>query len=158
METTNQPTKTEVQVPGYLKASKIITYVFYFYIVIGIISLTVRIFLLLLNASTAAGFYQFVMRTSNQYLQPFRGLFPTAQTQNGGYLDVSALFAIVIYLFLLWGVKSLVNYIQNKIDITTARQEQELAEIKRQKELDRRSAQEVVVERSVRSSNNVRKV
>lgn len=153
MASTDQSVRTEVEVPGYLKASKIITYVFYFYIVIGIIALILRMILLLFNASTVAGFYQFVIRTSDQYLQPFRGLFPTTQTQNGGYFDVSALFAIVIYLFLLWGVKSLVNYIQNKIDITTAQQEKELADIKRQKELDRRAAQQSVDERPVQRSS-----
>jgi len=124
-----------IEIPGYLRFSKVIVWFLYFYILLGIISLVFRIFLLLASADSTAGFYQWVMKVSSDYLEPFRGIFPTKSVNETGYLDVSALFAIIVYLFVIWGIHSLINYIQNKIDITKAAQEKELAEIKRQNEL-----------------------
>lgn len=125
----------KIEVPSYLKVSKFVIWFLYFYILLGIISLIFRVFLLLASADSTAGFYQLITNISSDYLQPFRGIFPAKPVGEAGYLDVSALFAILVYLFLLWGVHSLISYVQNKIDINQATQEKELAEIKRQKEL-----------------------
>ena len=146
------------EVPGYLKISKIVVWALYFFVLIGIIALLFRTLLLLLGANATAGFYELVMNISADYLQPFRGIFPTRPVGETGYLDVSALFAIVVYLFILWGVHSLIGYVQNHIDIKQAEQEKQLAEIKRQKELAAMKSQKVVVERTVRSSTPKRKV
>lgn len=132
--------KNEVVTPGFLKISKIVVWFLYFYILLGIVSLTFRVFLLLFSADSSAGFYKFVFNVSSDYLQPFRGLFPTKPVSETGYLDVSALFAILVYMLILWGVHSLINYVQNKIDISRAEQEKELAEIRRQQELAARQS------------------
>ncbi len=132
--------KNEVVTPGVLKISKIVVWFLYFYILLGVVSLTFRVFLLLFSADSSAGFYKFVFNVSSDYLQPFRGLFPTKPVSETGYLDVSALFAILVYLLILWGVHSLINYVQNKIDISRAEQEKELAQIQRQQELAARQS------------------
>lgn len=131
METFNK----KVEVPAYLKLSKWLVWALYFFVVLGIVSLVLRFLLLLFNANTQAGFAQLVADISADYMQPFRGLFPSKELTSGAYVDVSALFAIVVYLFVLWGVHGLINFVQNKIDLTVAVQEKELAELKRQKEL-----------------------
>lgn len=153
----NAAESKQVQVPSYLKISKVILAVFYFYIMLGIVSLTLRIFLLLFSANSSAGFYKLVMNASSDYLQPFRGIFPPKTLSGGGYFDVSSLFAIVVYLFIIWGVRSLVDYVQNKIDITKATQEKELAEIKRQKELSTVKVRKVVYERPARAGTQPRR-
>jgi len=122
--------KKDIEIPGYLKISKIVIWFLYFYILLGIISLVFRTFLVLFGADRSAGFYQFIDRISYDYLQPFRGIFPPKPVSETGYLDVSALFAILVYLFVLWGLHSLIYYVQNKIDVTRARQEKELAAIR----------------------------
>ncbi len=127
--------QNKVEVPPYLKVSKWVVWALYFFVVIGIISLVLRVLLLLFNANLSAGFAQFIANVSNDYMQPFRGLFPSKEFPSGSYLDVSAMFAIVVYLFVLWGVYSLISYVQNKIDISVAEQEKQIAEIKRQKQL-----------------------
>ncbi len=123
-----------VAVPGYLKLSKVVTWFLYFYILIGIISLVFHIFLLLFSANQTAGFYQFIGRVSAQYLEPFRGIFPPQPAGQTGYLDVSALFAILVYLLVLWAIHSLINYVQNKIDLSVAVQKKQLEELKRQQQ------------------------
>ncbi len=123
--------KDQVEVPSYLKISKVVVWFLYFFILLGIISLIFRVFLLLFSADRSAGFSQFVGNVSNDYLQPFRGIFPPKTIGETGYLDVAALFAILVYLFLLWGVHSLIEYVQGKIDIEKAEQQKQLAAAQR---------------------------
>lgn len=145
--------KKDLKIPGYLKFSKVIVWFLYFYVLLGIVSLIFRIFLLAFNADSSAGFYKLVFNVSSDYLQPFRGIFPTKPIGETGYIDVSSLFAILVYLLIIWGLHSLINYVQDKIDITKATQEKELAEIKKQKELAESKASRSVSAKSVNSKN-----
>jgi uncharacterized protein YggT (Ycf19 family) len=126
----------EIVIPGFLKVSKIVVWVMYFWVTIGIISLLFRVFLLATSANTAAGFGNFVMNVSADYLQPFRGLFPPKDVGTTGYLDVSAIFAIIVYLFVAWGFKTLIDYIQSKIDLEIATQKSQIAKAERAKALE----------------------
>lgn len=118
--------KQEIQVPNYLKFSKVISWFMYFWVMIGVISLGFRVFLLLFSANTGAGFYNFVMNVSNDYMNPFRGLFNLREVGETGYLDISALFAIIIYLLLAWGFKSLIEYVETKIEMNKREQKMQL--------------------------------
>jgi uncharacterized protein YggT (Ycf19 family) len=137
----NVPTKKysaddEVIVPTGLKFSKIIVWIMYIWVLIGVISLSFRVFLLATSANTATGFGNFVMNVSSDYLEPFRGIFTGNEVGQTGYLDVSAIFAIIVYLLVLWGFKSLIQYVQNKIDLNTYDQTQKIAEARRQQLVD----------------------
>ncbi len=111
----------------------------YFWVIIGVISLFLRVFLLAFSANTATGFANFVMEVSGDYLNPFRGIFPGRDLSETGYLDTSAIFAIVVYLFVAWGFNSLISYVQNKIDASELEQKKQIAEAK-QEEKERRAA------------------
>lgn len=126
----------EIVVPKYLKFSKIISWFMYFWVMFGVITLSLRVFLLAFSADTSAGFANFIMRTSGDYLEPFRGIFVGSDVGETGYLDVAAIFAIVVYLFIAWGFNALTDYIQNKIDTT---QEEQRKAIKKA-ELNRKLA------------------
>jgi uncharacterized membrane protein YhiD involved in acid resistance len=52
-------------------------------------------------------------------------------------LDVSALFAIIIYLFVAWGFNSLISYIQRKIDLSKDTQQHELDAARRRQQAAR---------------------
>jgi len=117
----------EIVIPSYLKFSKVIVWILYFWVMIGVISLSLRVFLLAFSASPAAGFVDFVYSVSNDYLQPFRGIWPPRPVSETGYLDIAAIFAIIVYLFIAWGFRSLIDYVQSKIDKSMAEQEAELA-------------------------------
>lgn len=127
--------RAEIQVPAYLRLSKLLVWALYFWVVIGIASLVLRVFLLAFSANMSAGFAQFVANVSSDYLAPFRGIFPAKQIGTTGYLDVSALFAIIVYLFVAWGFGALISYVQHKIDNTVYDQKQEIAEKKRRVQL-----------------------
>lgn len=109
----------DTTVPSYLRVSKVLVWVMYAWTFLGVILLSLRAFLLLFSANAATPFVEFVYRTSADYLQPFRGIFPPKSVGETGYLDVAALFAIIIYLLVAWGFSSLLSHVQQKIDAST---------------------------------------
>lgn len=124
-----QESSRRVTVPVYLRISKLIAWIMYIWVFIGIVLLGLRIFLLAFSANITTPFVEFVYRTSADYLAPFRDIFPPRQISETGYFDVAALFAIIIYLLVAWGFSSLVGYIQYRIDKEKARQKEELAQL-----------------------------
>jgi uncharacterized protein YggT (Ycf19 family) len=92
----------------------------YAWILFGIIVLALRVFLLAASANPNTPFVDFIYNTSSTFLQPFRGIFPPRDVHNGGYLDVAAMFAIIIYGLIGWGFAALIHYIQSKINSYTA--------------------------------------
>ena len=129
----NQQNQDEVVVPSYLKVSKIAAWLFYFWVVAGIAFLIMRVFLLATSANMTAGFSNFVLQVSDDYLEPFRGIFPPSNFGETGYLDVSALFAIIVYLFLAWGFKALVEYVEGKIEVSKAEQKEKIRKLEAQR-------------------------
>lgn len=113
---TGLPDDTQkISVPSYLKLGKIITWLLYAWIMFGVVMLALRTFLLATSANPT-GFVDFVYRTSADFLQPFRGIFPPKEIGETGYLDVSAIFAIIIYLIIAWLISAGIKFIQAKID------------------------------------------
>lgn len=106
-------------VPAYLIVGKIITYAMYLWVIFGIIVLGLRVFLLAFSANAGTPFVNFIYTTSANYLQPFRGIFPPKTVGTTGYLDVAALFAMIMYALVGWGFAALIHYIQAKIDAYT---------------------------------------
>jgi uncharacterized protein YggT (Ycf19 family) len=106
----------EVKVPGYLQISKILGYIMYAWVFFGIIVLGLRVFLLAFSANATTPFVEFIYRTSADYLEPFRGIFPSKSIGETGYLDIAAIFAMIIYLLIGWGFSAFIRYIQSKID------------------------------------------
>lgn len=109
---TNQP----ITVPGYLTIGKVIAYAMYAWVIFGIIILGIRVFLLAFSANAATPFVDFVYDTSNTFMQPFRGIFPARTVGETGYLDVAAIFAVIMYALLGWAFSALISYIQSKIN------------------------------------------
>lgn len=108
------------QVPMGLRVSKVISWLMYAWTVYGVAVLVLRVFLLAAGANLNNGFANFVMQVSTDYLKPFWGIFPPAKLTDASYFDVSAIFAIIVYLFVGWAFHALVGFIQRKIDENTA--------------------------------------
>lgn len=106
----------EQEVPPYLTVGKFLAWLMYGWAFLGIVLLTLRVFLLAFSANITSPFVEFIYRTSAEYLQPFRGIFPARTLGETGYLDVAAIFAIIMYLLAAWAFSVLVGYVQAKID------------------------------------------
>ena len=90
------------------------------YILSGIVNLFVgiatvilglRVFFRLFSANGSNDFVSWIYNTSDTLMSPFRGIFPPATLENGTVLDVSAIFAIIMYLVfgaVLLGLLSLI--------------------------------------------------
>lgn len=146
----NVSTHYEIKVPAYLTFSKVLVWLMYFWVMMGVVSLALRVFLLAFSANMTAGFANFVLRVSNDYMEPFRGIFTGRGLGETGYLDVSALFAIIVYLFIAWAFKALIEYLEHKIAENKAKQQELLAKQEREEALSR--IEEALPSRKVASS------
>lgn len=116
----------QITIPAYLQISKVIAYLLYAWVIVGVVSLVLRVFLLAFSANASTPFVEFVYRTSADYLQPFRGIFPAKEVGQTGYLDVAAMFAVIVYLFVMWGFAALIQYLQHRIDVSKVEQEKSI--------------------------------
>lgn len=117
----DKPKTTKSTVPGYLNVGKITSYAMYALTIFAEIVLGLRVFLLATSANPDTPFVKFIYNTSSDFLNPFRAIFPPHPVGQTGYLDVSSLFAMIIYGFIAWGFSALINYLNFKIsqyDIT----------------------------------------
>lgn len=105
------------KVPTYLTIGKVISYAMYIWVLYGIIVLGISVFLQLFAANPETPFVRFIYHTSATFLEPFRGIFPPKSVGEAGYVDVAAVFAMIVYGFVGWGFSALIDYIQTKISV-----------------------------------------
>ncbi|MCC7078338.1 MAG: YggT family protein [Acidimicrobiia bacterium] len=104
-----------------LKFARVLVWLVYAFLVLAVIILTLAFFLLLFNASTSAPFTQWVYRSANRLLEPFRGIFPSAEGGNGSVLDFAVLFAIIMYGIFAMLVHALVYWLDGRISLLRAK-------------------------------------
>lgn len=73
-----------------------------------------RVFFLLFSANADTPFVQWIYSVTTDLMSPFRGIFPTKSVGLTGYLDISAIFAIIFYLILSAAITNLMHYLDNK--------------------------------------------
>jgi uncharacterized protein YggT (Ycf19 family) len=98
-----------------LRFAKGLVWLVYGYFVLAVIILVLAFFLLLFNANTDASFTEWVYRSANRVLEPFRGIFPAVTADNGSVLDFAVLFAIVMYGIFALVVHAVVSWLDQKI-------------------------------------------
>lgn len=99
----------------FIKGSRALTYMVYGYALLASGFLSLGFFLLLFSANATTPFVKFIYDTASIFLSPFRGIFPLKAVSETGYFSSSALFAIIMYLFLALGANALINYITMKM-------------------------------------------
>lgn len=99
----------------FIKFTRAISYIAYGFIMIAVVSLTLGFFLLLFGANSTTPFVEFVYKIAYEFMQPFRGIFPTHPVGETGYFSTTALFAIIVYLILGAAIQSLISYINVKM-------------------------------------------
>lgn len=113
-----QPTRTLPKDPNTvtgLRLAKVVTWLVYAYFLLAVIVLTLDFFLLLFNASADAAFAEWVYRSADRVLEPFRGIFPSKTAENGSVLDFAVLFAIIVYGIIAMVVQSIIYRIDRAI-------------------------------------------
>ena len=100
--------------PVYRISRALILFVYGFAIAC-IVILAIAFFLQLFKANTTAPFVDWVYRAAKRIMQPFRGIFPSVEGEQGSVFDVSMLFAMFMYGLLALGAHGLIDWIDRKI-------------------------------------------
>ena len=108
------PTHTETRY-WLLRVTKAFAVFVYAVVLINLVMLLLGFFLRLLGASTDAEFTRWVYRSVDRIMEPFRGMFPTIEGSGQSVLDVSLLFAAIIYTIAAIAFHYLVVWLADKI-------------------------------------------
>jgi uncharacterized protein YggT (Ycf19 family) len=98
-----------------------IVWLVYAFVIVAIVIATLAFFLQLLGANPNADFAAWVYRGAARVTAPFRGIFPTKPVTDASYLDVSLLFAIIMYGIFAILVSELVSWVERKRDASAQR-------------------------------------
>lgn len=96
---------------GMLKFARGLVYLVYAFVMIAMVILIFGFFLLLFGASPDAAFTEWVYHALNRVMAPFRGIFQSVTTNGDSVLDVSVLFAMIVYGILGMALRSLIDWL-----------------------------------------------
>jgi uncharacterized protein YggT (Ycf19 family) len=97
-----------------------IVWIVYAFAMVAIVIATLAFVLQLFGADPSNGFVEWVYRSASRVTAPFRGIFPT-HTNGNSVLDVSLLFAIIMYALFALLVNVLIDYIDHRRDKSIGR-------------------------------------
>jgi uncharacterized protein YggT (Ycf19 family) len=97
-------------------------YLVYFFATVALIILAFGFFLLLFGANPDAPFAEWVYRALNRVMAPFRGLFEPVQLNGDSVLDVSILFAMIVYGIAAMALRALIDWLTYRIDLIRQRE------------------------------------
>ena len=85
----------------------------YAFALVAIVIATLAFVLQLFGANPSSGFAEWVYRSASRVTAPFRGIFPS-HVNGSSVLDVSLLFAIIMYALFALLVHALIDYIERR--------------------------------------------
>lgn len=102
-------------------AGKIVTTIVYAYVVIVEIILGLGFILLLFGANPSSGFVEWVYRSMDRAMKPFRGIFEPVELGVAGndvpsILETSVLFAMIIYAIVALALGNLLHWLTTRIN------------------------------------------
>ena len=103
-------------------AGRALVYLVYFFVTVALIVLAFGFFLLLFGANPDAAFAEWVYRSLNRVMAPFRGLFEPIQLNGQSVLDVSVLFAMIVYGIVAIALRALIDWLTYRVARIEARE------------------------------------
>jgi len=104
-----------------LSVGRAVVWLVYAFAIVAIVIAAIAFFLKLFGANPNAGFAQWIYRSAARVTAPFRGLFPSQPITDDAFLDVSLLFAILMYAIFALLVAEAVNWLERKRDASVRR-------------------------------------
>ena len=108
-------TSTSTAPIGIARLARALTYLVYAFVLVALVLLLFGFFLLLFGANPDAGFAEWVYRGLERVMAPFRGLFEPVPIDGRSVLDVSILFAMIVYGMAALGLKALIDWLTDRI-------------------------------------------
>ena len=101
--------------PFILKATRFVAWVVYAVVVVKVCLLLTAFFLRLAGANPEAGFAAWIYRSADRSMDPFRGIFPSEELSGDSVLDLSLLFAAVVYMVIALLVDVLLRWLARQL-------------------------------------------
>ena len=99
-------------------ASKVLLWIVYAWLVVDVVLLFIAFLLQLLGANPDASFVDWVYRSIERAMAPFRGIFQPITLSDQSVLDTSLLFAMIVYgivaLFLRAGIDWVTAHLEGR--------------------------------------------
>jgi uncharacterized protein YggT (Ycf19 family) len=106
---------------GMVRAGRGLVYLVYAFVVLCLVILTLGFFLLLFGANPDAPFAEWVYRALDRAMKPFRGIFETIPLNGQSVLDVSVLFAMIVYSMLAMALRALIDWLTYRLMLSERR-------------------------------------
>lgn len=90
-------TDTDKAPVALMQIARVLTYLVYAWVIVSLVILIFGFFLLLFGANPDAAFAAWVYRGLERVMAPFRGIFEPVRLDGRSVLDVSVLFAMIVY-------------------------------------------------------------
>src|SRR5512132_2563805 len=105
---------TETTHSGWLtvgKVAKVLLWLVYAWLLVNLVLLLLAFVLLLLGASPDASFVEWVYRSVQRTMAPFRGMFEPVPLSGQSVLDTSLLFAAIIYSLAALALRAAIDWL-----------------------------------------------
>jgi uncharacterized protein YggT (Ycf19 family) len=97
------------------RIARALTYLVYAFVIVALIILLLGFFLQLFGANPDAPFAEWVYRGLRRVMAPFRGLFEPVELDGRSVLDVSILFAMLVYAIVGLALHALIEWLTRLI-------------------------------------------
>lgn len=95
--------------------ARALTYLVYAWVIVALVILLLGFFLLLFGANPDAPFAEWLYRGLRRVMAPFRGLFEPVPLDGRSVLDVSILFAMIVYGIVALFLHALIDWLTARI-------------------------------------------
>jgi uncharacterized protein YggT (Ycf19 family) len=110
-----------------LKVGRVLLWLVYLWVAITQVLLVLAFFLQLFGANPTAGFVQWVYRSTQRAMAPFRGIFESVPLSDESVLDVSVLFAMIVYGFIAFGLHLAIDWLTATLQTEERREQHQQA-------------------------------
>jgi uncharacterized protein YggT (Ycf19 family) len=108
-------TSTSTAPVTVVRFARALTYLVYAFVLVALVMLLLGFFLLLFGANPHASFAEWVYRGLTRVMAPFRGLFERVPLDGRSVLDVSILFAMIVYGLAALLLDALIEWLSDRI-------------------------------------------
>jgi uncharacterized protein YggT (Ycf19 family) len=108
-----------------IKVGQVLLWLVYIWVTITLVLLLLLFLLQLFGANPTAGFVDWVERSTERAMAPFRGIFEPITVSDKSVLDVSVLFAMIVYLFVALGLHVAIEWVTRQLKVEQRRERQQ---------------------------------
>jgi uncharacterized protein YggT (Ycf19 family) len=107
--------KTSTAPSAVARIARALAYLVYAFVIVALVLLLLGFILKLFGANPDAPFAEWLYRSLRRVMAPFRGLFEPVPLDGRSVLDVSILFAMIVYGIVALALHALIEWLTTRI-------------------------------------------